>query len=89
MGRLEVKKIIRRCVSNWSGKHAKQSDKLGSLRNVTAASKRQLANRINKHPDLKACASLIADSQIAASMRVTELGQRVWNNKQGCLVKLP
>ena len=89
MGKLEVKKIVRRCVSRWSGKDAKQKSKLASLKTVTAATRRTLAREINKHADLKACAPVIRDAQIQGSMTVTALGDRVWNSGPTCLGNLP
>lgn len=89
MGKSQVKIIIRRCVSRWSGKNANQSSKLQNLKTVTTASKRDLARKINGHTDLKSCASVIADNQISGSMTVSALGNRVWNNKTTCLQALP
>ncbi|MEM7353893.1 MAG: hypothetical protein AAF657_24040 [Acidobacteriota bacterium] len=66
-----------------------QSSKLQALKTVTAASKRDLTRKINRHPDLSACASVIADSQISGGMTVSALGNRVWNNKTICLKALP
>ncbi len=89
MGKLEVKKIVRRCVSRWSGKKARQKQKLASLKTVTAASRRKLSKEINNHADLKACAPVIRDAQIQGSMAVTALGDRVWNSGPACLGNLP
>ncbi|MEM7052554.1 MAG: hypothetical protein AAF604_23020 [Acidobacteriota bacterium] len=89
MGKLEVKKIIRRCVSRWADTEARQTDVLSVLKNVTAASKRSLAREINDHADLKACKPVIAEDQIRGAMKVTELGERVWDNEPECLAALP
>ncbi len=89
MYRRDVKIIVKRCVSRWSGVHARQTDRLGSLGKVTAASKRQLARELNAHADLRPCAPVIQDEQISGSMKVTELGQRVWDNKRSCLKAQP
>ena len=84
-----VKVAVRRCVSRWAATNAKQTDKLSSLKTVTAATRRTLAREIKKHSDLKACAPLIRDADIDGSLRVTELGDIVWHDNQVCLGGLP
>ena len=88
MGKLEVKVIIRRCVSRWAGQKANQQNKLEQLNNITAATRRRLAEEINGHSDLAECAPVIVDDQIEGGLRVTELGNIVWDNKPDCLEEL-